>query len=117
MIPWFVDVVAEWAPDGRRIAVTGVPPNEERYRLVIVALPRGVQMRFPEEVATVRPSWSPDGTRLAFATYAALAVADLRTRKVRTIKTMPRDVEVAEVVWAPTGRWIAFTASYVPPSD
>jgi TolB protein len=116
--PALIDVVAEWSPDGRKIAFAGVAiRGDRRYHLWIVDLARRRPVSFPGEVATVRPSWSPDGGRVAFATYEGLAVADLRSQSVRMLKRLPHDSEIGEVAWSPDGRLVAFTAMHSPPSD
>ena len=57
------------------------------------------------------PSWSPDGTRLAFISdrngFNNLGVLDVASGEATMLLT--EDVEHSEPRWSPDGRWISFT--------
>jgi Tol biopolymer transport system component len=60
-----------WAPDGRRIAIDGVRDSESPgIRLVVPGTEGSVQITHPSPGAVdLAPSWSPDGTQLAFVRH------------------------------------------------
>jgi Tol biopolymer transport system component len=69
--------------------------------------------RLADEATTVRPSWSPDGGRIAYAARGGVSVVRVRDGATETLRNV-RDEEVREVAWSPDGRWVAFTVSRVP---
>src|SRR6185295_5575607 len=69
----------------------------------------------PDQNAT-DPAWSPDGTRIAFASnkdgnYDIYSMASDGT-DVRQL-TWTREEE-AEPTWSPDGKWIAYASGYLP---
>lgn len=63
-----------------------------------------------------RPTWSPDGRRLAFASRRSDRDGDSTLHVIpvdgpgetRTVCTMPDGLD--EIAWSPDGRWLAFTS-------
>ena len=96
-----------WSPDGRSLAVTGWRSEDEARGLYVVqADGRGI-VRLADAVSG--GSWSPDGTRLAFADAEDAGVAlytiaadGTDTRRVTIIFGWQRWAEVAD----PGGPWI-----------
>src|SRR5262249_48895680 len=59
------------------------------------------------------PSWSPDGTQLAFSDGWNLFVVDSSGGEPRQLTDyeVGQDDGISEVSWSPDGAWIAFTDS------
>lgn len=111
----------QFSPDGSRIASLEPYDGGTFTRLVVVDAD-GANLRvFPETgdratmVAYGRVSWSPDGTRVAYAAGAresdrsAIFVRDVRTGQTRQLT----DAGAFRLhpAWSPDGRRIAFTAT------
>ncbi len=109
--------MASWSPDGKQLAVMtgagGIP-----WKIVLIPADGGPSTPLiDQEIVQSDPTWSADGTRIAFATGEVLGAArtdirvvDLRTRQVSTLpgssgKLSPR--------WSPDGRYLAALASEV----
>ena len=59
-----------------------------------------------ERTLPSRPSWSPDGTRVAFATGNELFLFDLQSNSVQAV---PNTAGAAHAAWSPDGTRIAFS--------
>lgn len=99
--------------DGRRVAFS-MNQHAESVLAVIDAVPNATPViawkgeRFDQ---AYQPSWSPDGTRIAFSAwrkdgYRDILVVELATGKVEEI-TRDRAVDMAPS-WSADGRWIYF---------
>jgi Tol biopolymer transport system component len=66
---------AAWSPDGNAIAVDSGTATQREIWIIDVASQRRTQVTKLGNIATF-PSWSPDGTRIAFYVYKATPPAD-----------------------------------------
>lgn len=108
-----------WAPDGRRLAFSaprpGDPLGDPRAELVVTAAAEGsVTVRLTDEaVGRAQPVWSPDGTRIAFASgtpgQADLYVINVDGSGLRRLTTAPGDD--LGPAWSPDGTRIAFSSA------
>ena len=111
-----------WSPDGRRIAYSGydhcpVDSAVECHAEIYVINADGsapTRLTKLESVGdSYAPSWTPDGTRLAFTTWSAAT----RTSRVYAVGTTGADapaplasLEGIAPAWSPDGRRLAFAA-------
>ena len=116
-----------WSPKGRYIALTAradVYHQTPRYVLYTVTQD-GAQLNLVAETVTQRvppgrypmtsrPTWSPEGTQLAFAKkdgdMAGIYISDPDGSNLRLV--LP-DVEAVHLAWSPDGSEIAFAADGV----
>jgi dipeptidyl aminopeptidase/acylaminoacyl peptidase len=110
------------SPDGKHLAyvVTRVDYKANKYRSQVwLAATDGSTPPRPLTAGEKRdgnPSWSPDGTWLAFTSgrsekkgETTLCIIPIGTSgEIRTIATMPDGV--GSISWSPCGKWIAFTS-------
>jgi Tol biopolymer transport system component len=103
-----------WSPDGRRLVAYGFPQLEGGRFDVYTMDPDGTDLvrLTDDETVERQPSWSPDGTKIVFATgdgfdldiyVMAADGSDVRRLTGREgIDLFP--------VWSPDGEWIAFAS-------
>jgi TolB protein len=121
-----------WSPDGELIAYTSDVGTE--YPSLRVMGPNGEDPRkmgggidFSQQTVE-RPSWAPDGSRIAVAAYVtAGAIGQIWTLNLETGRwTELTDTKdgAYDPAWSPDGQWIAFTMRqgvnhdvYVIPTD
>jgi dipeptidyl aminopeptidase/acylaminoacyl peptidase len=110
------------SPDGKHLSyvVTRVDYKANKYRSQVwLAATDGSTPPRPLTAGEKRdgnPSWSPDGTWLAFTSgrsekkgETTLCIIPIgASGEIRTIATMPDGV--GSVTWSPCGKWIAFTS-------
>lgn len=96
---------AAWSPDGGTIAfagadgIDGIGPGGGAVRTLVHAAGAGA------------PSWSPDGTRLAYLLRGQVWVAAADGGTPRQVTSIVSDQSSAPYVapaWSPNGRWIAW---------
>jgi Tol biopolymer transport system component len=107
------ELVAAVSPDGRRLALNFFG------QLWIVPIEGGRAQPLTDVVADPRhdqnPSWSPDGTHLAFTmrgSPAGLRILELATGRIESLMTDRFDYESA---WSPDGMTIAFASRRASP--
>ena len=112
-----------WSPDGRSIAVTARRPGEASEGLYLVQADGAGFMRLSEAVSG--GSWSPDGTRLAFAKPVGAVVAlytiaadGTDAQRVTTVAGWQRSIEgvlkpthawIHTVAWSPDGAKLLYS--------
>ena len=106
----------EWAPDSSEIAFTGYDPSDVHpdpdFSGVMAASPVTGESR-PVVQGGSAPSWSPDGTRLAYSWEGDIYTADRAGSDTRRLT----DVELqrdSSPDWSPDGGRMAFTRTRVP---
>jgi DNA-binding winged helix-turn-helix (wHTH) protein/Tol biopolymer transport system component len=114
--PWFVDGVA-WSPDGRQLAIRARPPGHQQTKIHLLSPDGGTPKPLnPRDVEQGIPSWSHDGTQLAFGDVPEdhgrptggerISITDLRTGETRVL---PGSEGLWSSRWSPDGRYIAAT--------
>jgi hypothetical protein len=76
------DISRQFSPDGKHLVVSaGIALSEIRYALVVIDLETGANRLLTVDRAydDVSPSWSPDGSRIAFARWTTAGLADAGT--------------------------------------
>ena len=110
----FIHSAGDWHPDGRLFAIAGIKTGEPLLTIMDVAsadIVREIRIEGFEVGAIYTPSWSPDGTRIAFSGqshgFTDLYVLDVETEVVTRLTADPfADLQPA---WSPDGRSLAFT--------
>jgi tricorn protease len=109
--PGVADRHAVWSPTGEKVAWFSDESGE--YGLIVAdqdgSNPRRVQI--PSPTFFFVPTWSPDGTRLAFTdTDYRVLIMDVETGDVTQVDTdrFAHPERSMNPVWSPDSRWIAY---------
>lgn len=102
---------AVWSPDGQQIAWFNDAAGE--YGLVVADQFGNQQKRIkiPNPTFYFVPTWSPDGTRLAFTdTDYRVLILDLKSGKLKHVDTdrFAHPQRSMNPVWSPDSRWLAY---------
>jgi Tol biopolymer transport system component/DNA-binding winged helix-turn-helix (wHTH) protein len=107
-----------WAPDGKRIAYSGLQAGGQ-WQLYLVSADGGSSQRLlPESEAGIDPTWSRDGNSLLFGQPPHVAadmnnvpqilkILNLQTRRVSVV---PGSEGLHGPRWSPDGRYISATS-------
>ena len=96
------------SPDGKQIAFTAL------NRLYTMALPNGTPSRVTSlNFTEAMPSWSPDGTQLAWVTWennteGHIYKVNFKSKAVRPVRLTSEPGLYTEPAWAPAGNRIVF---------
>ena len=112
------DISRQFSPDGKQLVLSaGIALNEDlRYALVVIDLESGGKRILTVDSAydDVSPSWSPDGSRIAFARWTTASLADAGAWTIAPDGTGLRRVAEANAIgktlvygWTADGRGIA----------
>jgi Tol biopolymer transport system component len=101
-----------WSPDGKQIAFTATTPGRPNKVYIVSGQGGSVDELLVENFNEVDPTWSSDGTHLAFGRLSiptppaveAIFVIDLKTRQM---STLPGSENLFSPRWSPDGRFIA----------
>jgi dipeptidyl aminopeptidase/acylaminoacyl peptidase len=128
--PWTLDAIMnipalsgpQIAPDGSSVAymqrTVNIQRNAYDSRIWVIPSAGGSSSKpLPEaHFSDHHPSWSPDGSRLAFLSsrdgVAQIYVADLRRSASRKLTSSPS--AITSFAWAPSGNAIGYLASDAP---
>jgi eukaryotic-like serine/threonine-protein kinase len=101
-----------WSPDGKQIAFTATTPGKPNKIYIVSGQGGSADELLAENFNEIDPTWSSDGTRLAFGRLSiptppaveAIFVVDLKTRQM---STLPGSENLFSPRWSPDGRFMA----------
>jgi tricorn protease len=104
------DKHARWSPDGRHIVFLSDRTGEEELWLVAQdGSGEPEQLTRGGSAFRYAPSWSPDGSRIAFSDKdGRVHVLTLADRRLTQVAEDPRG-QVGDYVWSPRGNHLAFS--------
>jgi Tol biopolymer transport system component/DNA-binding winged helix-turn-helix (wHTH) protein len=113
------EVVPSLSPDGSQVAFSWNGPHQDNFDIYVKLVGPGEPVRLTTSpTRDDKPSYSPDGQRIAFLRFAANDSADLfvvpalggAERRVATIAPSygtPRFRPMSDLSWTPDGKWLA----------
>ena len=113
-----ITVVADWSPDGRTVALSGVTfSGDRREHMYVVDVRRRAVRQLEGTVTSARPAWSPDGRLIAVSDYEGRILVMRPDGSGRQTLTEIEGAAIGDLAWSPDGRRLAFVASEFPPPD
>lgn len=110
-----IEVPVSWSSDGQFVAFSRLGRGEHGSMLndiYVVDAARNKERRLTHSRRASSPSFSPDGSHLAFAGTeggtANLFALDIGSGKETPLTSFTGDVQISHVRWAPSGTRIAF---------
>jgi eukaryotic-like serine/threonine-protein kinase len=99
-----------WSPDRKQVVFFSVTPGKPPRIYLVSAEGGSPQELLPgDEHSQADPSWSPDGSALAFGSAYASSSVGIRIldMKTRSLTTLPDSQDLFSPRWSPDGRYIA----------
>jgi Tol biopolymer transport system component len=95
-----------WSPDGKRIVFVWTDGPTNTREILTVRSDGGGRKRLTDGLRySIEPSWSPDGSHVVFTRGSAGSLMVMKRDGSRE-RTLARDAQVDNPVWAPNGRVI-----------
>lgn len=110
-----IDAHAAWSPTSEQVAFSGVTfEGDRRYHLYLTRFGSHRLRLVADRAASTAPAWSPDGRRLAYATWdGEIVLLEPATGDTRSL-TRIAGAEIRDLAWSPEGERLAFVAREVP---
>jgi len=115
---------AAWSPDGSKIAFVSTQPNDHTYNIYVMDSDgRNRKQLTHDSLGAVQPSWSSDGTRIAFSAETAPRSINIFTMASdgSDVRQLTHNAEEDESpTWSPGGGRIAYCKNgsiYIMKSD
>jgi eukaryotic-like serine/threonine-protein kinase len=107
--PPLAAVLPSWSPDGQQLVFYGLLPGQKSKLYTVSAdggTPRKIMPEDPQE--QYDPTWSHEGTKIAFGGPPADPNTTIRILDVRTnqISTVPGSKGLYSTRWSPDGRYL-----------
>jgi len=105
--------LANWSPDGRKLAYVLYPNNKENPAIYVANADGSDEHLLTDpKIRAYSLSWSPDSRKIAYARWngnrRAIGLADLQGGQVEELT--PRNLDAFGPEWSQDGRRIAFSA-------